>query len=245
VLVKTAKKISDRLSNGGRLSAPEWLEDALDRTLPRAIRLWHAKLVAARMLAAVSPRSRWAAPMADIIPRVTPQVLRDLFWMMSDLERGDFLRLISDSIPAETIFAMIGMMDAAERIRFFDMISDEVVMRTMPGVMKAAVEAVRDMPQASMEELLTEVTRRHSDAMQEYDQEIVAIEAAKLKALRDRKSNPETILQNVQICDRHSQNPELTQGQLGKQFDMTPAAIRKILKEESKWRRLASRLRTN
>ena len=57
-------KLSARPLGNGRRGTPEWFGDALDRTLPRAIRLWHAKLVAARMLVADSPRSRWAAPMA-------------------------------------------------------------------------------------------------------------------------------------------------------------------------------------
>src|SRR5262249_55258538 len=37
---------------------------------------------------------------------------------------------------------------------------------------------------------------------------------------RNRKSDPETIRRNVAICDYHREHPKLSNGQLGKKYDL-------------------------
>jgi hypothetical protein len=64
---------------------------------------------------------------------------------------------------------------------------------------------------------------------------------ARYKAQRDRKSDPDTIRRNVELCDLRKQNEKLwSYRRLAKHFKITPQNVGLILKEEDKWRKLAS-----
>ena len=58
---------------------------------------------------------------------------------------------------------------------------------------------------------------------------------ADYKFKRNRQSDPKTILRNIEICDLRKQN--WSEGRLGRHFDVSPAYIRKVLRDEKKWRR--------
>lgn len=54
---------------------------------------------------------------------------------------------------------------------------------------------------------------------------------------RNRRSAPETIARNIVICDLRRENPRLwSQGTLGMKFSIDRRTVRRILKEEDKWR---------
>lgn len=64
--------------------------------------------------------------------------------------------------------------------------------------------------------------------------------------LKRRRSDPQTIRRNVEICDlRKHDARKWTQGRLGKKYHVTTRAIRKILADEEKWRKLAAKLGTD
>ena len=82
--------------------------------------------------------------------------------------------------------------------------------------------------------------------IEEFTTVISKAEAAKLKAERDRKSDPDTIQRNVEICDLRKQDPKKwSHRMIGRKYALTPQAVAKILKEESKWRQLGAQAPTN
>jgi len=65
----------------------------------------------------------------------------------------------------------------------------------------------------------------------------------KQKKKRDRANDPETIRQNVEICDlRKEDKKKWSMGQLARKFGMARQSISKILKKEENWRQLLSNL---
>jgi len=60
---------------------------------------------------------------------------------------------------------------------------------------------------------------------------------------RNRKSDPEIINRNVEICQLRQHDPKLySLTKLAKRFDLPRSSISRILKEKEKWHQLASRL---
>ena len=71
------------------------------------------------------------------------------------------------------------------------------------------------------------------------EEEVIKHLRARMKKDRDRKSAPETIKRNVEICDLRKQNKKKwSMNALGKKYDMTRQSIDEILKAEEKWRSL-------
>jgi hypothetical protein len=59
---------------------------------------------------------------------------------------------------------------------------------------------------------------------------------------RNRRSDPETIRRNVEICDLRKQDRKLwSLGRLAGKYGVTKRAISFVLEEEDKWRQLAVR----
>lgn len=64
------------------------------------------------------------------------------------------------------------------------------------------------------------------------------------RKLKRRKSDPETIRRNVEICDlRRQDSRKWSQGRLAKKYHVTARLIRSVLKNEHKWRESAARLK--
>jgi hypothetical protein len=62
---------------------------------------------------------------------------------------------------------------------------------------------------------------------------------------RNRRSDPEIVKRNVEICNLRQENPTLwSQGKLGRKFGINPRTVRKILAEEKKWRDLMDEIGT-
>jgi len=69
---------------------------------------------------------------------------------------------------------------------------------------------------------------------------ILREELAYRKRKRDRKSDPETIRRNVEICDAF--HKEGNKKKLARRFGVTDRYIRQVIKEESHWREQAKQL---
>ena len=81
---------------------------------------------------------------------------------------------------------------------------------------------------------------------EDFARQAAEMERVKLKEQRDRKSDPETIRRNVEICDlRQQDRKKWSLGRLAKHFGVTTRAITKVLANENKWRRLAQQLGTD
>lgn len=63
------------------------------------------------------------------------------------------------------------------------------------------------------------------------------------RRLKRHKSSPGIIRRNVEICDLRKQDArKWSQGRLAKKYHVTTRVIRKVLKDEEKWRKLAEQI---
>jgi hypothetical protein len=80
-------------------------------------------------------------------------------------------------------------------------------------------------------------------AMIERQEAQAIIEQFKAKLGKKRTSDPATIKRNVEICDLRKQDKKYwSHGQLGLKYGMNKRSVARILKDEEKWRQLASQL---
>ncbi len=60
---------------------------------------------------------------------------------------------------------------------------------------------------------------------------------------KKKKSDPETIRRNVEICNRRKEDRKYwSHKKLAKEFDVTDGYVRRVLREEQKWRKLSENL---
>ena len=171
-----------------------------------------------------------------------PQALLDRFWLLSDEDRREFLRLLGETSTAEMPMFVAAGLTEPERFRLSQMMMRHVIDNALPHVLDAACRLAREWPDATTEEFQRLV---YEDARQRIEGmacEIGELERAQLKEQRDRKSDPETIRRNVELCDLRRQDPKTwSHGMLARRFDISDRAVRFILEEETKWRALAAR----
>jgi hypothetical protein len=198
--------------------------------------------------ARISARSNRPAkmPSSDVraerfMDPLTPEQLRDLYRLLPIGDRGAFLRLIGAESKAEYVAEFLRGMTVEEQRRFSMIMNREIAKVVYPFVLRHAVDVANEMGHLSREEQGEEVLNRHADSMETYRQYITSTEVEKLKAKRNRKSNPETIRKNVEICDLRLKDPKhWSLARLAGKFKVTKRAISKVVEEEAKWRRLAA-----
>jgi hypothetical protein len=177
--------------------------------------------------------------MGRVQPATTGAVF-DLYLLLSEDGRREFLRRLANISDAPVLFQFFRDMTVPERVRFSEMVSGTLARDLLPLLVKQAVEIARADPHISDEEF---ARRIEADSMRTLDRNnasLLAIDRAQVKEKRDRKSDPETIRRNVEICDLRKQDPKKwSYRRLARQFKITPQAIGLILKGETKWRRLA------
>jgi hypothetical protein len=152
----------------------------------------------------------------------TPHTANDLvraFNSLSEAEQQTFLKILREETPptSEWMVAFFNAAESSERTAFLDKILPAILAAIPAERIYAAIDRVV-VPQVQ------EIRQRDKKA-------------------RDRKSDPATIRQNVDICDlRKKDTKTWSQRALGKKFGMTRQSIADILEEEDKWRRLFSEL---
>jgi hypothetical protein len=179
------------------------------------------------------------------MPHTGPQAVLDLFRDLPADDRLQFLRLLAGEIPAESGLVLFGSMPLSERERFIQKIVEEITGVMMPAMLITALHFLQGKPELAGKSLEKLVAKQHVEALVDMSLKISQLyktfEAARLKATRDRKSAPATVRRNVEICDLRKRDRKLwSQGKLAKRFKISPPAIRKILTDEEKWRRLAA-----
>jgi hypothetical protein len=175
------------------------------------------------------------------IEHCTAKTVADLFSLLPDDEKLVFIDMIASQVTAETAFRMVSRFSLPELERFTEMVRSELLFNLFPVMQDEARRLAREQPRLSDEEFDRLFRERIKQSMETYNKEIYELAAAKLKEQRDRKSDPEIVRRNVEICDLRKQDPKKwSYGMLGKKYDMTKQAIKAILKEESKWRRLTA-----
>jgi hypothetical protein len=165
----------------------------------------------------------------------------DLFVRLNAEEQTKFIKMLGGVCPAEAPFMMTNEMTRPEKERFSQMVFDELHWRFFPFIIHLAVQVLRKTPDATDVELEEALRQRSEEVMREHSEMIDELQADKLKAKRDRKSDPDTVRRNVQICDlRRSDKKLWSLGRLAKKFKVSIRLITKTIKEEPKWRRLAA-----
>jgi hypothetical protein len=179
------------------------------------------------------------------IDRLTPGTVIEFYHQLSDGGKRAFLQLLGSGISAEAMYFMLGCMDLVENEKFCDMFEKEC-QPLYALLLNRAVRAAREHPNWTDEDLKREVgkgIREHHDLMY---RELMELGKAKHKKERDRKSDPEKVKRNVEICDlRNQDKKKWSHGRLAKKFKTSPPNIRLILADEAHWRREAARLSSN
>lgn len=182
-----------------------------------------------------------------MVEPLTPQQLRDLYSMLTPEKQREFLLLLGRVSAWEDPFLIVHELPPAESEKFSNEIFRTMFAHLYPLMLQEARKFARDNTGMSDEEF-DKHFRPHVNAMLEnYVHQIRELEATKIKAQRDRKSDPEIIKRNVEICDLRKQDAKKwTQGRLAKHFGLSSAgSIRSILAEEEKWRRLHAEMSVN
>lgn len=162
--------------------------------------------------------------------RVTAAFLFEQYGNLSGNERGAFLRLLGQQSPAELILLLISELSEVQRDRFIEMI--------LPPAGEV-VDTAPSEPDAEIQAFMDELVAKSAVNTPKFIQSVIA----DYKSKRERKSNPETIKRNVEICDLRKQDRrKWSLRKLAKHYDVTTRVITQVTKEEAKWRRLASDL---
>jgi hypothetical protein len=181
-----------------------------------------------------------------MIETLTPASLRDLYAMLPDESKQEFVRLLGQVSNGEMPFILASSLPPIERRRFSDLVHAELASILFPVLFQEARKLAREQPGLPDQEFDAKLKESAGRAMKEYDLHISELERAKFKAQRDRKSDPAIVRRNIEVCDLRKKDPRYwSQGRLAKKYDVTTRAIRKILAEESKWRRLKAQMGTN
>ena len=176
------------------------------------------------------------------IEEVTPQALIDLYSLMSDDSQWAFLKLLGGVSLAEAPFLLTSQLTSPEQWRFSEMITgSEMMNRFFLFLQQEARRLARAQPSISDEEFDRQFHEQIKQAIETQAQHVGEAQQAILKQKRDRKSDPETVLRNVKICNLRKQDQKKwSYRRLAREFKMTPQAIGLVLKGEAKWRRLAT-----
>ncbi|HTU88575.1 MAG TPA: hypothetical protein VMF69_00620 [Gemmataceae bacterium] len=177
------------------------------------------------------------------IESVTPKAVFDLFALLSKEDKKEFLRLIGRCSTAEIPFLITSELPPSERERYSDMVNQQLISLIFPYLLRQARQLAREQPQLSDEEFDKMFDEQIKESMETYDQAIGELAIAKHKEQRDRKSDPEIVRRNMEICDKRKRDKKKwTLGRLARDYEMRRQTIVSILKDEEKWRRLAAQV---
>lgn len=176
----------------------------------------------------------------------TPQALLDLYRALTPEQQTEFIRLVARESNTHLFGAFFNALPLPERAPFMQQALEHVARVQRPILIQHTLEVVRRFPTLSVDEMVGEVSADYERALVELEEGISALVQHTFKDRRDRKSDPEIVRRNVEICDlRRQDRKKWTLGRLARKYGVTNRAITKVIQEESKWRRLAARPGTN
>lgn len=185
--------------------------------------------------------------------RVTPASLLDDIFALTIPQLRTFFILLGEHLSADALGFIIRSLNSSERTRLGDVLRKPVskTERLIIGPCTedeaddqlanphSCVETpnLEDAANAAFEEVFKEL----APAIQGVIEGVVQKEVANYKSKRNRKSDPDTIKRNVEICDLRKQDrKKWSLRKLAKHFNVTDRAITLVLKDEDKWRRLGT-----
>lgn len=169
----------------------------------------------------------------------TPKVLIDLYSILPSDGKVDFLNRLARIISAEGAFLVASELSRPELFRYSEMVRIQFPTSIL---VNQALQLAKDRPDASDDEFAKEVFARSKKELEDHANAMAELAKDQLKEQRDRKSDPEIVRRNVEICDLRKQDPKKwSLGRLAKNFGLgAKQTIKRILEEEDKWRRLAA-----
>jgi hypothetical protein len=124
------------------------------------------------------------------VDRCTPQVLFDLYCLLSDEHKREFLKLLGTVSTAEAPFLLVGKLSVTEQFRFSQLVFSQLLKQYLPVFEAEARKIAREdanISDAEFDKLLHERVKQ----IVEYQVNAIAeLERAQIKQQRDRKSDP-------------------------------------------------------
>ncbi len=177
--------------------------------------------------------------MGQAVEVVTPRVILDLFLALSDEQQEEFLRLFAGACSVDAPLFIVSQLPKARQFELSGRMHEQVIKILMPIAIDRAWELLKERPDVPLEQFRTELKDRITKWVEALGEEMAELERDKVTAQRNRKSNPETIRRNIEICDRRKLNPSLwTLGKLAKEYGIKRSTVQGILNDEPKWRQL-------
>lgn len=176
---------------------------------------------------------------------ISPQQVVDAIMSFSPTQRDEFIRLLAEVCPHEMPRAIIRYFPVAKREEMFGELYSKAFRRVLPVCYQHAREILSMNPSISDDEFHKDIHAKVEKFVMDTKSQAAQQEKEILESKRNRKPDPKTIRRNVVICKLNDEKPNLTYGQLGKQFNLSPSSIRDILEERSKWFSLADKQTLN
>jgi len=181
--------------------------------------------------------------MGRAVDIVTPRVLLDLYVALPNSQKLEFLTLLGSISSPRVPLHIISQLPKSQQFDLAGKMHGNVINLLMPFVIDRAWQIFKEHPEVAREEFRKDLDVEVKRWVEMMGKEIGELEREKYKQQRDRKSNPEIVRRNLEICNRRKGNGKLwTQGRLAKEYQLDKRTIREILTDEAKWRRLAATL---
>jgi hypothetical protein len=168
---------------------------------------------------------------------ITPQALLDLYNLLPDTDRQEFLRLLGSQSTAKVPLLLVKQMPPEEQARYASSIHKAFWQTLLPVFLREAARLAREqssLTDAQLQGLCLE-------ACAEYGRQQSRLARAEVKARRDRKSDARTVKRNLEICDLHRRDPGTwSLKKLAGKYKVSREAVVKVLRREGHWRRLAA-----
>jgi hypothetical protein len=172
---------------------------------------------------------------------VTPKVLCDLYSRYSKGEKDEFLKRLARISSGREIVFMVNELPKSQQWEFSSRIYTTIVNLALPLCVSRAAQLVQENPDLTHEALKEKLALSVTAFVEDAAKDMSELRLEQFKKKRERKSDPETVQQNIEICDlRKKDKRRWSLGALAKKFGMARQSVSNVLKEEEKWRRLFS-----
>lgn len=169
---------------------------------------------------------------------VTPQKLFDYYWRLTYEQKIEFIKLLAKISTPDVVLILADGLSKPEKFEFAGQYTQHIIDGLMPVVIEQAWNILKQKPKIEKDKFVEDAKVKVKEWVEEISREVAEVEREKLKEKRDRQSDSENVVRYVEIINFAQSNPKIKQNALAKKFDLSPSMIRKILKEETKWRTL-------
>ncbi len=168
----------------------------------------------------------------------TPKVVFDLYQSLTEDQKMVFLAHLASISNGKHITCLIESMPTLTKTELNQRIYGHIIDSMLPVLTGIAFDLVAKTPEIQREDARIQMANESQRYLKGIIEEAAVVERAIVKDQRDRKSDPETVKRNVEICDLRLSDPKKwSHRRLAREFKVTPQYIGLVLKEEAEWRR--------